>query len=201
MTDTLVEPEKTKPSLLELAAFFSGITCIAFGGGAAWVQRLAVHDRKWFTLEEYADLLSLCQAMPGAVFCNLAVGIGMREYGIRGAAVTLGSILLPGIIIATLVVSLHVQLTQNLNTRHVLHGITAAAAGLFAATAVQTGRHMVTRFHLVGACTAVIACAEVLIAHWSIPLVLLTTVPIGILAQWRKQRVRNEAAVIERAEP
>src|SRR5262245_61561164 len=66
------------------------------GGGLVWARRIAVEERRWITEGEFADIVSLCQFMPGPNIIGIAVCTGARLRGARGAfAAAAGFLLIP----------------------------------------------------------------------------------------------------------
>ncbi|MDF1825055.1 MAG: chromate efflux transporter [Verrucomicrobiales bacterium] len=66
--------------------FILGLT--SFGGPTAHVaffRERFVGDRKWLTESEFADLLALCQFLPGPASSQLGLSIGWRKAGWGGA--------------------------------------------------------------------------------------------------------------------
>jgi hypothetical protein len=62
-----------------LAALFVAFLIVSlcgFGGGLVWARRIAVEKRRWISEQEFADIVSLCQFMPGPNIVGIAVCIG-----------------------------------------------------------------------------------------------------------------------------
>jgi chromate transporter len=107
------------------------------GGGLVWARRIGVEQHRWITEQEFADIVSLCQFMPGPNIIGIAVCTGARLRGTRGTlAAVAGFLLLPWVIGFTLGVAL-LQHTHLPVLRNVLGGLSAAAAGLLIATGIR----------------------------------------------------------------
>lgn len=52
-----------------------------FGSGLVWARRIAVEQRQWISEEEFTDILSLGQFMPGPNVVGIAVCIGASYAG------------------------------------------------------------------------------------------------------------------------
>ena len=81
-------PSVRRPRPESLADLFLSFTVLAlqgFGGVLAVVQRELVEKKRWMTREEFVEEWSVAQIMPGPNVINLAVGIGARHFGLRGA--------------------------------------------------------------------------------------------------------------------
>src|ERR1051325_268227 len=61
-----------------------------FGGGPVWVRHAVVERRRWITDAEFAEILSLCQFMPGPNVVGISVCIGEKLRGGAGALAALG---------------------------------------------------------------------------------------------------------------
>src|SRR5206468_8537276 len=70
-----------------LAAFFK-LGLLSFGGPVAhlgYFRNEFVQRRKWLEDAAYADLVALCQFLPGPASSQVGMGIGLRRAGIAGA--------------------------------------------------------------------------------------------------------------------
>ena len=75
---------------LEVLAVFLRLGLTSFGGPVAhlgYFRDELVHRRRWLDDRGYADLVALCQFLPGPNVVNLAVAVGARFRGAAGAAV------------------------------------------------------------------------------------------------------------------
>ncbi len=82
-------PGRTDRRTLEIAAVFLKLGLISFGGPIAHLGHFHgefVRKRRWLEDAEYADLVALCQFLPGPASSQVAFGLGMRRGGIAGAA-------------------------------------------------------------------------------------------------------------------
>src|SRR5712691_9382410 len=84
---------------LFVAALKISLYGIGGGGGLVWARRIAVEDRRWMTEHDFADIVSLCQFMPGPNIVGIAVCIGTRLRGSTGAiAAVAGFLVIPWMI-------------------------------------------------------------------------------------------------------
>jgi len=128
--------------VVPLSALFAAFLKVSLfgvggGGGLVWARRIGVEQRRWVTEQEFADIVSLCQFMPGPNIIGIAVCMGTRLRGARGTlAAVAGFLLIPWVIGFTLGVALlqHAHLPV---LRNVLGGLSAAAAGLLIATGIR----------------------------------------------------------------
>ena len=134
-------PDDWKParpaSLGALFAAFAKVSFLGFGGGLVWARRVVVEQRQWTSDEEFTAILSLCQFLPGPNIIGIAVCVGARLRGSIGTiAAVSGFVLLPCAIGFSLGL-LYLQHVQLAVFRHILGGVSAAAAGLLIATGVK----------------------------------------------------------------
>ena len=64
-----------------------------FGGVLAVVQRELVEKKRWLTADEFLEDWAVAQVLPGPNVVNLAVMIGDRHFGLRGAAAAFAGLL------------------------------------------------------------------------------------------------------------
>jgi chromate transporter len=129
--------DRLRISLGALFLVFLQVSMLGFGGPIVWARRIIVERRGWLSDPEFADILSLCQFLPGPNVVSITVCIGAKFRGPAGAlASLLGFIVIPwtvGFALGSLLLSYaHVGLLQG-----ILHGIAAAAAGLIIATGLR----------------------------------------------------------------
>ena len=57
-----------------------------FGGVLPIAERVLVHQRRWMTPKEFVESLAIAQSLPGPNIVNLALMVGDRFRGAKGAA-------------------------------------------------------------------------------------------------------------------
>lgn len=83
-------------SLRALFLAFARLSMMGFGGVLPIAQRELVDRLRWLTQPEFAELLSIGQVLPGPNVVNLALMVGDRHFGLRGAVVAvLGMVAVP----------------------------------------------------------------------------------------------------------
>ena len=88
-------------TLLQIAAMFSLLSLLAFGGGAATLpdmQRQAVEVHHWLTSREFLDMFALSRAIPPGSL--IVVLIGQKAAGILGGLVALLAMFGPSSLLA-----------------------------------------------------------------------------------------------------
>lgn len=97
------------------------------------MERELVDNRKWLTRDEFLDLLSLSQAMPGVFAVNMATAVGHRLAGWRGVlCAILGNILMPIALILLLAITFRL-FRDNVVVEHIFMGLRPAVVALIAA--------------------------------------------------------------------
>ena len=123
-----------------LAALFTAFLTVSlsgFGGGLIWARRITVDQHRWISEEEFADIVSLCQFMPGPNIVGIAVCVGAKLRGTSGAlAAVSGFVLIPWTIGFALG-ALYLQHAHLAIVQSILGGVSAAAAGLLVATGIR----------------------------------------------------------------
>ena len=79
-----------RTSLAELFAVFLRLGLTSFGGPIAHIGYFHtefVERRRWLSDEAFADLVALCQFLPGPASSQVVIGIGLGRGGIPGALI------------------------------------------------------------------------------------------------------------------
>ena len=128
----------SKPqNLITLFYVFSLITLQGFGGVITVMQRTLVDKRKWFSQTEFLEMFTLSQVLPGPNVCNLALMIGDRFFGAKGAVVAMmGMLVLPlGVILV--LASSYDQLADSLPLAGAIKGMSIVAVGMTFGTGLR----------------------------------------------------------------
>jgi chromate transporter len=166
-----------------LPALFVGFLKVSLwgmggGGGLVWARRVAVEQNSWINEQDFADIVSLCQFMPGPNVVGIAVCIGAKLRGLTGAiAGVAGFLVIPGVI-GFLVGVLYLQHAHRPFLQNILGGVSAAAAGLL----VATGLRMLAphRRRPVALIFAALACGLMAFSNLPLLVVLFGLTPLGI---------------------
>ncbi|TMH14039.1 MAG: chromate transporter [Betaproteobacteria bacterium] len=108
-----------------------------FGGVLAVAQRELVERTRWMTREQFVETLAVSQVLPGPNIVNMALMIGDRHFGLRGAFVALAGMLLVPLVIVLALTALYAQFATHPMVSGALRGMGAVAAGLVISTAVK----------------------------------------------------------------
>jgi chromate transporter len=172
--------------VLDIARVFARISATAFGGGQMGaIRREIVRSNRWLDEDEYLELLSIAQLLPGANPTNVAVLVGARLRGWAGAAAALLAAVLPGFTI--LMVLAAIALDSRLPAvGGALTGCAAVAVGLTLANAIEM---TLPRRRSVADLAIVVAVAlAVLVVHLSLAMTLLIFIPVALALTAHKTR-------------
>jgi chromate transporter len=167
------------PSRSDLFLGFLKLGALAFGGTGPISRAIIVDDRRWLDDSEFAAVLGLCQALPGANTCNLAVMLGDRFCGATGAAAALAGLLAAPLAFLVAVASLFTTFSTLPDVRAALYGATAAAAGLAIGTAVKMTVKI--PFDPVVVLVAAAAFIGSALLRLPLPLILAVLVPVSFV--------------------
>jgi chromate transporter len=130
-------PDRPPTSLLSLFAAFLHVSCLSFGGGLVWARRVVVQQRRWTTEDEFTDILSLCQFLPGPNIIGIAVCVGAKLNGLAGSVAAVAGFVLIPCTIGFALGLLYLQYVHLAVFRDILNGVSAVASGLLIATGIQ----------------------------------------------------------------
>lgn len=108
----------------------------------AIMEREIVDNHKWLDQEEFLDLLSVAQSMPGILAVNIATVIGDRMRGIKGSiAASLGTIVPSFSIILAIAIFLTPETIKNNEViSKIFKGIRPCVVALIIAPVITTAR-------------------------------------------------------------
>jgi chromate transporter len=183
MTTTANATGATAPSgkgtALEVFVAFLRLGLTSFGGPIAhlgYFRQEFVARRHWLDEAAYADLVALCQFLPGPASSEVGIGIGLGRAGLAGALAAWTGFTLPSAI-ALVLFALGVERLGSLDAGW-LHGLKIAAVAVVAqavwgmAGTMATGR---TRATLAVAAAAIVLAVPTTVGQ-------LSAIALGALA-------------------
>lgn len=180
----------------ELFVAFTLLALQGFGGVLAVAQRVLCEQRRWLTREQFVEILAIGQILPGPNVCNVALMVGDRFFGWRGAFAALAGMMTMPLAIVLALTALYTQFAALAAVAGALKGMGAVAAGMIAGTALKLAPALRANALGLPACLAFGAAAFVLVALVRAPLVwvLLALGAIACaVAAWRL-RARDGSA-------
>ncbi len=155
-----------------------------FGGVLPWARRTLVERDKILTSEEFSAILGICQIVPGPNIVNVAVCVGSRFAGARGAiasilGLTIGPVFL---VLGLAVVYDHYSYLDSV--KGILRGISAVGVGLIASTGLKMLRDEFRYPAMILVVIVTILCASYF--HLGLGWVVLIASPLAIALAWKK---------------
>lgn len=178
---TEAQPEK-QGSFLEVLTVFTRLGLTSFGGPVAhlgYFRSELVERRGWLSDEEYADLVALCQFLPGPASSQTGIGLGVMRAGIPGGFAAWLGFTLPSAV-ALIAFALGVSTVGDVSGAGWLSGLKIVAVAVVAhalwgmATKLTPDRPRIT--------IALFAAAAALI--WPTSLAQVLVILVGGLFGW-----------------
>lgn len=176
-------PEASPPVRLhELARLFFKLGCLGFGGPLAHValmQQEIVERRRWLGAGSFTEGLTLSQVLPGPLSTKLAIYLGYRLQGMRGALITAAGFILPAFVLLLILTDLYFRFGTVPAITGVFDGITPVVLAMVLLScyklALQVAR-AAPHVGIMAACALGVGAFSV-----SLPLMFLLAGIIGIV--------------------
>ena len=100
----VAEENQQKVSALEVFLVFLRLGLTSFGGPIAHIGYFRdefVSRRRWLSEHSYADLVALCQFLPGPASSQVGLALGLSRAGYRGALAAWLGFTLPSALVVT----------------------------------------------------------------------------------------------------
>lgn len=121
---------------------FLRIGMFTIGGGYAMlplIQRDVV-DRGWMTKEEFIDIFSVAQSLPGIFAVNISIFVGYKLKRIGGSVVCAFGTILPSFLIILLIALFFTHVRDNVWVEKIFKGLRPAVVALIAVPCLTTAR-------------------------------------------------------------
>jgi len=145
---------------------FLGLGLTSFGGPVAhlgYFRDIFVVRRRWLSEADYADLVALCQFLPGPASSQVGIAIGHLRAGVPGAVAAWIAFTLPSVLVLY-AVALGAGFWQGVVAQGVLHGLKLAALAVVAQAVWQMSLRLTPDWPR--RCVAAVAAAIVLLIPW-----------------------------------
>jgi chromate transporter len=163
-------------SVLEVLGAAGKLGLTSFGGPIAHVGYFRdeyVRRRRWLDEEEFADLVGLCQSLPGPASSQLGIAIGMQRAGLAGGLAAWLAFTAPSAI--ALIALAGVFRTQEVADAGWVQGLKLVAVAVVAHAVLTMWRALVTDW--TRAALAIAAAVTVLL--WTIPFAQVVVIAAG----------------------
>ncbi|MBR7088115.1 MAG: chromate transporter [Mogibacterium sp.] len=126
--------------LTELFILFFKLGAFTIGGGVAMLpllQNTLTQEKKWFSQDEFVDIVAVCQSLPGVIAINMATYVGYKKKGFLGSLVSTFGVVLPSFVMILLIATFISNLSDNPYVAGAMAGLRAAALGLVVVAVIQ----------------------------------------------------------------
>jgi len=181
----------------DLFVAFTLLALQGFGGVLAVAQRVLCDQRRWLTKEEFVEILAVGQVLPGPNVCNVALMIGDRFFGFRGAFAALAGMMTVPLAIVLMMTVFYAEFATYPAVAGALKGMGAVAAGLIVGTGLKLSSALRLNPMGVPVCIGLGALVFVAVALLRWPLVWILA-GLGTIACWYAWRqIRAARALSE----
>lgn len=177
MSDT-----KVRASFVSVLLIFLRLGLTSFGGPVAhlgYFRQEFVNRRRWLSEQHYADLVALCQFLPGPASSQVGLALGLSRGGFRGALAAWCGFTLPSAL-ALILVAYGVMSPDSGLPQGVIHGLKLVAVAVVAQAIWDMAQSMCRGSKEVGIMMAVTTCLLLFPSIWLQPLVLLLAGMVGV---------------------
>ena len=181
-------PQRVPRSPSELFTAFTRLALQGFGGVLPVAQRELVERLGWITREQFLEMLSVAQVLPGPNIINLSLMIGNRFFGLRGALAAMTGMLLAPLVIVLALTLLVRELQSVPGVTGALRGMGVVASGLILSTAVRLATGLRNNALGLPACAALAVGTAVAVGlwHWPLAWVVLGLGAVSVTLAWRR---------------
>lgn len=126
--------------LLELFIVFFKLGAFTIGGGVAMLpllQNILINEKKWFTEEEFLDIVAVTQSLPGVIAINMATYVGYKRKGFIGSLVSTIGVALPSFVLILMMANAISSVGDNSIAMGAMAALRATALGLIAVAVFQ----------------------------------------------------------------
>ena len=188
---TLPSEQLARPaSPKDLFVAFTVLALQGFGGVLAVAQRVLCEQKRWLTKEEFLEVLAVGQVLPGPNICNVALMVGDRFFGWRGAFAALAGMMTVPLVIVLVVSAVYVEYATHPAVAGALKGMGAVSAGLIIGTALKLASALRVNVMGMGVCVTLIVTVFVAVAvlRWPLVWVLLVLGLAASIYAWTRLR-------------
>lgn len=180
---TIIDGQRPAPNPLEVLVVFARLGMTSFGGPVAHIgyfRAEIVQRRRWLDEAAYADLVALCQFLPGPSSSQVGIGIGMLRAGLPGALAAWAGFTLPSAVLLTLF-ALGVEAVGVQANAGWLHGLKIVALAVVAQAVWSMARSLCP--DRARATIAIVAAIGLLV--WPVAVAQLAAIALAGVVGWR----------------
>lgn len=179
-TDNL--PKKGMKALMEVLVVSTKLGLTSFGGPAAhlgYFHNEYIRKRQWMDERSYADLVALCQFLPGPASSQVGIGIGVIRVGLLGGVTAWLGFTLPSVL--ALIMFAFLLKGFDISSTGWIHGLKIVAVAIVAQAIIGMGQKLTPDKKRVT--IAIIASSITLMWQTAFSQVLLV-VAAGLIGLW-----------------
>jgi chromate transporter len=174
---------QSAPSVANIFTGFFMVGVRGFGGVLPWARRTIVEERKWLTATEFAEVLGLCQFLPGGNIINVSVAVGARFRGGTGAVAALLGLMLAPVAIVIGLGAIYDQFAEQPIVRRAFAGLAAAASAFVLTASLKIAAPLRSRY--IAVAIAAVTFVAIALLRFPLPLAMPVLALVSILALWR----------------
>ncbi|WP_136476184.1 chromate efflux transporter [Pseudomonas sp. DG56-2] len=194
----MIDTAGTARSPLSVFLIFLRLGLTSFGGPVAhlgYFRHEFVTRRQWLSERCYAELLTLCQFLPGPASSQLGIALGLSRAGYAGAVAAWAGFTLPSAIILILF-ALSIVNHSDMMSSGVVHGLKVVAVAVVAQAVWGMARNLCRDLVHISIMAAA-ACAVLLLpGAWGQLAVILIAAVMGVFLLKPKHYPESEPLVI-----
>ncbi|SDC15370.1 chromate transporter [Cupriavidus sp. YR651] len=181
------EPELAPPPNARALFFeFARMGLSGFGGVLPFVRRSVVERNRWLNDRDFVEILSLGQVLPGPNVINLALMLGLRFAGLRGAVAAFCGLVLVPMVVVLCAMALYLRYQDVTAVRQMLAGMTAVSAGLVLSTGFKLAQSQPRSVRAI--VIGVAAFVLIGLMRWPLLPVMAVLVPVALILEHRASR-------------
>ncbi|QWU16137.1 chromate transporter [Paenibacillus sophorae] len=169
-------------TLLEVLKVSTKLGLTSFGGPIAhlgYFHNEYIRRRKWMDERSYADLVALCQFLPGPASSQVGIGIGVLRAGLIGGLVAWLGFTLPSVI--ALVAFAFLLQGYDIASAGWIHGLKIVAVAIVAHAVLGMGQKLTPDR---GRATIAVAAAAVALSWHTAYSQVLIIIAAGVIGLW-----------------
>jgi chromate transporter len=183
--------------LTELFIVFFKLGAFTIGGGIAMLpllQNTLINEKKWFTKEEFMDIVAVCQSLPGVVAINMATYVGFKKKGLTGSIVSTFGVVIPSFTMILIIAKFITSLGDNSVLMGAMAGLRAAALGMVAVAMIQLTPAAIKNKWALLAATAAFVLIAVLKVNTAYVILLFAAIGIAVTFAGSRSSIAAAAA-------
>ncbi|MDN4068782.1 chromate transporter [Paenibacillus vini] len=143
MSDNQLSQNNKLKAVFEVLRVSTKLGLTSFGGPVAhlgYFHNEYIRRRKWMDERSYADLVALCQFLPGPASSQVGIGIGVMRAGLMGGVAAWIGFTLPSVI--ALVLFAYLLQGFDIGNAGWIHGLKLVAVAIVAHTVLGMGQKL-----------------------------------------------------------